>query len=225
MKKQSGFTLIELAIVLVIIGLLLGGVLKGQELITNAKVKSMANELKAMQIMVYGYQDKFRALPGDDILVTTHILNSTLATTGGTAGNAQLEGAWNSLTNTDETYLFWQHVRMSGLAQGSPLFGTAAQAAAYIPRNSDGGQMGISSMLFFKGATGFGISDANFEGTFAACTAGITGKLAKQIDVTIDDGNPQTGSVRARIEPVVAASAPSDAIVSESALHTVCLGF
>ena len=44
-NRQSGFTLVEIAIVLVIIGLLLGGVLKGQELITQAKIKNVANDL------------------------------------------------------------------------------------------------------------------------------------------------------------------------------------
>ena len=73
MKKQAGFTLIELAIVLVIIGLLLGGVLKGQELINSAKVKNMATDFKNIQVYIYGYQDKFRALPGDDALAATHL--------------------------------------------------------------------------------------------------------------------------------------------------------
>ncbi|HVS27365.1 MAG TPA: prepilin-type N-terminal cleavage/methylation domain-containing protein, partial [Burkholderiales bacterium] len=44
MRKQSGFTLIEIAIVLVIIGLLLGGVLKGQELITSARVRNLISQ-------------------------------------------------------------------------------------------------------------------------------------------------------------------------------------
>ncbi len=45
-SQQSGFTLVEIAIVLVIIGLLLGGILKGQELINSAKVKNLANDIK-----------------------------------------------------------------------------------------------------------------------------------------------------------------------------------
>ena len=53
-KQQSGFTLIELAIVLVIIGLLLGGVLKGQELINSAKVKNIVSDFKNVQVFVYG---------------------------------------------------------------------------------------------------------------------------------------------------------------------------
>jgi prepilin-type N-terminal cleavage/methylation domain-containing protein len=64
-KQQSGFTLVEIAIVLVIIGLLLGGVLKGQELINSAKVKNMIGDLRTVSSMVYAYQDRFKALPGD----------------------------------------------------------------------------------------------------------------------------------------------------------------
>ena len=65
-KQQSGFTLVEIAIVLVIIGLLLGGVLKGQELITQAKIKNVANDLNGMSAAVYGYQDRYKRFPGDD---------------------------------------------------------------------------------------------------------------------------------------------------------------
>ena len=64
-QRQSGFTLVEIAIVLVIIGLLLGGILKGQELITNAKVRNLADQQNAIKAAVYALQDRFRALPGD----------------------------------------------------------------------------------------------------------------------------------------------------------------
>ncbi|MEE8530235.1 MAG: prepilin-type N-terminal cleavage/methylation domain-containing protein, partial [Nitrosomonadaceae bacterium] len=63
-NRQSGFTLIEIAIVLVIIGLLLGGVLKGQEMINSAKVKNIANDFRQIPVYIYGYQDRFRAIPG-----------------------------------------------------------------------------------------------------------------------------------------------------------------
>ena len=54
-RNQSGFTLIEIAIVLVIIGLLLGGVLKGQELINSAKVKNLATDFRNIPVFIYGY--------------------------------------------------------------------------------------------------------------------------------------------------------------------------
>ncbi|HEX7465879.1 MAG TPA: prepilin-type N-terminal cleavage/methylation domain-containing protein, partial [Usitatibacter sp.] len=72
-RQQSGFTLVEIAIVLVIIGLLLGGILKGQELINSAKVKNLANDFRVIPTYIYAYQDKFRALPGDDKGVVAHL--------------------------------------------------------------------------------------------------------------------------------------------------------
>src|SRR5690242_12333924 len=64
--KYQGFTLVEIAIVLVIIGLLLGGILKGQEMITQAKIKSVIADMSGVSAAMYGYQDRYRALPGDD---------------------------------------------------------------------------------------------------------------------------------------------------------------
>src|SRR3989441_11126607 len=65
-NRQQGFTLVEIAIVLVIIGLLLGGILKGQEMITQAKIKNIVNDFNGVTVAVTSYQDRYRAIPGDD---------------------------------------------------------------------------------------------------------------------------------------------------------------
>ena len=65
-KKQGGFTLVEIAIVLVIVGLLLAGVLKGQELIENGKIKNIAKDLDSMTAVTTSYKDRYRGLPGDE---------------------------------------------------------------------------------------------------------------------------------------------------------------
>src|SRR5438093_8826486 len=65
-KRQQGFTLVEIAIVLVIIGLLLGGILKGQEMITQARIKNAINDFNGVTVAVTSYQDRYRFLPGDD---------------------------------------------------------------------------------------------------------------------------------------------------------------
>ncbi|MCE9568609.1 MAG: prepilin-type N-terminal cleavage/methylation domain-containing protein [Rhodocyclales bacterium] len=189
-SKQSGFTLVEIAIVLVIIGLLLGGVLKGQELINSAKVKNMIGDFRSTSTFVFAYQDRFRSLPGDDVRANANHGGTAATTPAGTLGNARINGNWNSLTPTDESYLFWQHVRLAGLATGDPA-PVAAPAAAdlYNPRNADGGRMGITGDPVITTA---GAWVANFY----ICSAGIQGRFARQIDTTIDDGNTLTGTVR-----------------------------
>ncbi len=64
-QNQKGFTLVEIAIVLVIIGLLLGGVLKGQELITNSKIKAVTGDFEGISTAYYAYQDRTGVVPGD----------------------------------------------------------------------------------------------------------------------------------------------------------------
>jgi len=66
LKKQTGFTLVEIAIVLVIVGLLIGGVLKGQEMITNAKLKRIESDNAGIAAAMFSYQDRYLQLPGDD---------------------------------------------------------------------------------------------------------------------------------------------------------------
>ncbi len=194
-NKQGGFTLVEIAIVLVIIGLLLGGVLKGQELINSAKVKNLINDFKTVPLFIYGYQDKFKALPGDDANVTPHLGSAAtaasvtlLAVTSTSQGNGRIDGSYNSSTGTDETVAFWQQVRLANLASGGTTFTTPAND---MPTNADGGRLGIQSTAPITG----------MSGSYFVCSEGIQGKLAKQIDITMDDGNTAAGSVRIAAGP------------------------
>ncbi|MCR4304111.1 MAG: prepilin-type N-terminal cleavage/methylation domain-containing protein [Gallionella sp.] len=208
-RNQSGFTLIEIAIVLVIIGLLLGGVLKGQELINSAKVKNLATDFKNVPVFIYGYQDKFKALPGDDIRATSHVA----ATTSGN-GNGIIDGNWNSTTSTDESYLFWQHVRLAGLAPGP----TSLTATDYAPLNAVGGRIGVTN-------SGTDLPISNLRGSYIVCSASIAGKFAKQLDTTLDDGNSSTGSLMATTSSAVPATADSDITSTEDDTpYTVCMG-
>jgi prepilin-type N-terminal cleavage/methylation domain-containing protein len=206
-RRQSGFTLIEIAIVLVIIGLLLGGILKGQELINSARVKNLATDFRNVPVFIYGYQDKFRALPGDDSAAIAHVT----ATNEGD-GNGVIEGNWDDADagTPTETFMFWQHVRLAGLAPGP----TALAAADYQPRNATGGIIGIQSTAPFTG----------IRGTYFICSASILGSYAKQLDIQLDDGNTETGSlmVGTPADPVGAAEATAD--VDDATPYTVCMG-
>ena len=216
-SQQSGFTLVEIAIVLVIIGLLLGGVLKGQELINSAKVKNLANDFRVVPTYIYAYQDKFKSLPGDDAQVVAHVSGATLATTpAGTQGNGVINGNWNSATNTDESRLFWQHVRLANLAAGP----TDVTDATYAPKNAVGGVLGINS------ATTAQLQITGMTGTYQVCSAGILGKFVKQLDVQMDDGNTATGSMRAVADgAAINAAAVATASIDEAANYTTCMTF
>ena len=218
-SQQSGFTLVEIAIVLVIIGLLLGGILKGQELINSAKVKNLEQDFKTVPLYIYGYQDRFKALPGDDRNVATNIPGANAGPVG-TIGNGVIEGDWQSETTTDESFLFWQHARMAGFAPGATTFSTPADLAAYLPKNVEGGRTGIT------GAASTPIT--TLKGTYVFCSSGLLGKYAKQIDATLDDGKTDAGSimVRANMAPGAAATAPlANAVVDDALSYTVCMGF
>ena len=215
-SQQSGFTLVEIAIVLVIIGLLLGGILKGQELINSAKVKNLANDFRVIPTYIYAFQDKFRALPGDDAQVTTHVAGATLSTAG-PVGNGVINGNWNSTAVADEAFLFWQHVRLANLAAGS----TDTASTTYVPKNAMGGTIGISS------ATATQVQITGMTGTYQICSAGILGKFAKQLDIQMDDGVTNTGSMRA-VADGSALDTAGDATIDateEANPYTVCMTF
>src|ERR1700753_1601448 len=97
--RSRGFTLVEMSIVLVIIGLIIGGILKGQEVIASARQKATINQVNAVRSATSSYFDRYRALPGDDPSATS--VDGTLAVGNGdgivganiTGGAAGLAGA------------------------------------------------------------------------------------------------------------------------------------
>lgn len=215
-QNQSGFTLIEIAIVLVIIGLLLGGVLKGQELINSAKVKNLATDFRNIPLFIYGYQDKFRALPGDDKAADQHMTGADLTTASG-VGNGVIEGKWDAKDKA-ETNLFWQHVRLAGFAAGP----TAVSGAGVDlrPGNSAGGSIGITN--------GNESPITGIVATYVICSSAILGKFAKQLDATMDDGAPDAGSMRAatstRITNAAGAGISPDNAFVDTESYVVCMG-
>lgn len=95
-SRQSGFTLVEIAIVMVIIGLLIGGILRGQALIDNAKIKSVINDMNGVAAAYYGYLDRKKVAPNPEA--------DYIVADGTVVGNK-----------------FWWQVRSEGLLTGDPL--------------------------------------------------------------------------------------------------------
>jgi len=223
---QSGFTLIEIAIVLMVVGLLLGGVQKGQQLVNLATEKNLAAEFRNIPLYVYSYQDRFNALPGDDVTAEQHMQGMLATTPVGQQGNGTIDGDWNSRTATDESYLFWQHLRLAGLVSGATDVGNKD----FLPHNALGGEIGIQSGGSISTHppiyAGPGLTRP-IRGSYIVCSSGILGKYVKQLDLRLDDGNTATGSMLATptsgYEAGEAIATPTSSI-DERLPYTMCLG-
>lgn len=178
-RQQSGFTLVEIAIVLVIIGLLIGGVLKGQELITQAKIRNVANDINGISVALYGYQDRYKRSPGDDSGAAAR-WTSPQAVSGDGNGRVGASGIKTVLDCTSasstENCEFWQHLRLAGFIGGDA-------ATRLSPPNAAGGVLQIQD-----GALGLA--------GLIICSSHLPGKIANAIDAQFDDGKPGTGQVR-----------------------------
>ena len=170
MKDNSGFTLVEIAIVMVIIGLLIGGVLKGQEMIKNAKIKRVVKTSDEMRAAIFTYQDRFGYLPGDDPAATTHLPGGTGVVNGN--GNGAIAAA------EDEDVFI--HLANAGLISGSP-----TGYATSFPSHPFGGTYYVLSAPIY-------LKTANWI-TYTLMPADVC--LA--IDTSLDDGVYNTGSIRA----------------------------
>ncbi len=186
LNRQRGFTLIEIAIVLVIIGLLLGGVLKGQEMITSAKVRNLADQANGIKAAFFAFQDRYRALPGD----YDNAANNIAGVAGGANGG---NGDGNGLVNANnDRGLFWLHLSAAGFITGN--FDGTAQAnglgcpTTTCPKNTFGAPMVFS----------FGnIADGTARNTHELRTGrSIPVDIMAELDRKVDDGIPLTGGFR-----------------------------
>ena len=209
-QAQSGFTLVEIAIVLVIIGLLLGGVLKGQELIENGRVKNAANDMNGIVAAYNSYLDRYRKVAGDDGPVANLTARGT-AWAGMAAGNNNgiLDvNAGQTFTGGGEGATFFQHLRAAGFITGNP----ADAGANALPVNAWGGRLGVTNVAV--------------QGRPAArvmvCLGNVPGKAATALDIQLDDGNPQQGSFRATIGANNAVPGAAPVAYSEDQTYTVC---
>jgi len=178
MKKQQGFTLVEIAIVMVIIGLLLGGVLKGQAIIKNAQIKNLENSANGVATAIYTYQDRYRALPGDDPNA-----NTRFSVTNGD-GTGTIDDAFNSTTDDEESRLLWLHLRNAGLVNGTDTDQTQ-------PVNAFSGLVGAATDTQSNG----GDANNTIRGLFIGFTQ-IPEDVALILDSRNDDGTAKTGSIQ-----------------------------
>ena len=190
-RAQMGFTLVEIAIVLVIIGLLLGGILKGQEMITQARIKNVVNDFNGITAAYFAYQDRYRQIPGDDNQATTRWVDPNPP--GGTvngSGDGVIAGVYMAAppataTATAESNNFWWHLRLAGFVAGA----TSGQAAWSQPVNAVGGLVGVQSTAPGTSATAPALSG------LVLCSANVPDKIASAVDTQVDDQRSSTGQM------------------------------
>ena len=189
--KQQGFTLIEIAIVLVIIGLLLGGVLKGQELITSARVRNLISQQEGVKAAYFGFLDRYRALPGDYGAASTNISCTPACTNGNNNGTIRSIADGDTV---DEPIAAWEHLSKSGFINGS-FTCAAAESAATTPTNAFAVRLRLIFDLVFDEGPAPGAQATTSRHNLK--TGGqIPSDLLAEIDRKVDDGSATGGVFR-----------------------------
>lgn len=190
--RQSGFTLVEIAIVLVIIGLLLGGILKGQELINSARVRNLADTTSGIQAAYYGFIDRFRRVPGDwDGASANQAIGQAMTSPGGN-NNGRLDHP--SGEAYAEPIALWEQLSKAGFIQGS-FVGDASPSAEPDTTNN------LAPQNAFNQIISIGRTD-DYQGTNpirlnVVVGRGVPVNIMRELDVKMDDGIPNTGVLRA----------------------------
>lgn len=212
--KYRAFSLVELSIVLVILGLLVGGVLSGQSLIRAAELRSVTTDFTRYQTAIYSFRDKYFALPGDMTNATAfwgsaggtgsdmtcYDTASTDARTCNGNGDGQIAGLTLPAVYS-EPNRSWQHLANAGLIEGRY---TGQNVAPTVGVTAPRGRISNTGFFLVHVVYGgnFGESfsnDSNGNQLFFGATTAVfrdpalKTEEAWNLDTKIDDGRPATG--------------------------------
>ncbi len=220
-KNAKGFTLVELAIVMVIIGLLIGGILKGGELIASAKVNKVISSLKGYDGALQTYLDKYNAIPGDHLTATIQVPNCNdpsyycangdgnrvIASAGfGTDSyNWQSTMALNASPIPQEATQLWKHLALADIVSGIQT--NANPTEPEWGKTHPASPLGGGYEIYYDAVTTIGGGPGGGTGSINVIRLSISGlsdgpwenlmtpRMAGMIDRKLDDGAPNTGYV------------------------------
>ena len=197
-KISRGFTLVEIGIVLVISGLLIGGILRGQELINSAKARNIIDQKASIQTAIVAFSNRFKATAGD--------LTPAQAAFIGTGAIASSIGAGNGIiamtaTATNESALVFQNLSATSFLSCTAcmnVVGNAASSTANSPTNTAGSYLQYGTVA--GSALGVSWLDRSIPllGGRSVLTTGaqLSTGILQEVDIKSDDGAPQTGLFR-----------------------------
>ncbi len=213
LQKSRGFTLVELSIVILIIGLLAAGILAGQSLIEAGKTRAVITEIEAHFESVKIFREKYFDWPGDITNATDLFPTDAVVANGN--GNERVE--WDSdaaTTDAQEGSQAWYHLQVAQMLQTGGLTGVGG--VAVVGRNVPGSKIPsagyfldydttlMQNYLGFGSGDGGGVSGDPDDSRAEEVASGagpndqgiITPKMAYEIDNKVDDGIPNFGKVR-----------------------------
>lgn len=198
-QLQRGFTLVEIAIVLVIIGLLLGGILKGQELINSARVRNIADTNSGVQAAYFGFIDRYRKVPGDmTVADATSAIGTTINSGGNNNGRLDAVGG----NSWQEPAALWEQLWKAGFIAGS-YDGLDGGGGGAVPNDAATYRGAGSPVNPFSGAMILARHDDYLDAGAGASPRlnlilgrGIRVNIARELDLKVDDGRPLTGIMR-----------------------------
>jgi prepilin-type N-terminal cleavage/methylation domain-containing protein len=198
--RQRGFTLIEVAIVLVIIGLLLGGVVKGQEMIISARARSLIAQQDGIKAAFFGFQDRYRALPGDYGAADSNInCGASLCLNGNS--NSYIEAAATGAVAHEEI-LAWNHLAAAGYLAGNYVMASASVA---VPDETNTPKNPYTMYLQLGYDANWGAAGNTINKHNIKTGSLLPVELLAEIDRKVDDGKPYTGAFQ--FSPYAAGSA------------------
>ena len=231
-QSEQGFTLVELAIVMVIIGLLIGGILKGQELISNARISSTVSQVKGLDAALNTFQDKYNALPGDINNPQTRLTGCTAAPCNDAGdGNGRIGTSLTTVPSaTNEEGVMFAHLNAADLISGVDMAGASPTFGRMLPAVKAGGGMWVSYGAATVGDTNLTVGRhyAVLNGSVAApgaATGSLSATAAAQIDRKLDDGQPLSGAVQTTGTGCTDGGTGTEAAYDEATTDATCAMF
>jgi hypothetical protein len=191
-KAQQGWTLLEIVLLILIVGLILAGAIKGQEMITSAKVKRIAGQLDEIRASYLGFQDRFKALPGDfaEVDVAFECAGSCLRGNGD--GRIRSDSAPLNGNQVHEDLLLWTHLSLSGFLKGDYRMGDGESLAT--DANAPKSPFSVYMQIDFDGR--YGVSESGAPRHNLKSGAQVPVEVAAELDRKTDDGKPYKGEVQ-----------------------------